>query len=64
VSHWFLVGRDLMWFAVGSAPLVIVFIAGTITYEFNDESVLGFWIIPAMLVQWLLLASVYWGWIR
>ena len=64
MSHWFLVGRDIMWLVVAYTPVLAAFFIGLNQGRGTPERVGEFALFPAIFGQPLLLAAVYFGVIK
>jgi hypothetical protein len=62
MNHWFLCGRDLMWFLVGTAPIIWGQWAGLDMKEKSGRAPEYFLI--ALFWQWMLITLLYEGTIR
>ncbi len=62
MNHWFLVGRDVMWFLVAAFPPFLFFLAGERAKQ--DEEASGFFFFSGASVYVALLVCLYGGLIK
>jgi hypothetical protein len=60
MNHWFLCGRDVMWFVLGTAPLLFSWAGAKRLTDFDDPILLFF----SMFFQWCLIGALYFEVIR
>lgn len=58
MNHWFLCGRDVMWFCVGSIPIVLGFASNEVL-SLDDSDGAFFLVILSFMVQWVLIFALY-----